>query len=185
MRWSTEHRALLRPARDARDLPKVSLGEGLDSVDGFQEQHVLLQVGREPQERQQLRDPRPGQTETPGCIGLVDELLAGDRAGDGVGEREHHGDPRRAADRGPRRRWLGRKRFPMPMLDAVQRSGDDRRHGASPTCARSEAVLAVGPSPARSATKTRIWLAGSSTSTRSMTARTRRARFSGVSTSQI
>ncbi len=40
-------RALLVPAQQTSQRPEIALGERLQAVDSFEEQHALLQVGRE------------------------------------------------------------------------------------------------------------------------------------------
>src|SRR5579884_1192872 len=177
--------SLVRPAPRVCDRPQRPLADRLDAIDRFQEQHPLLQVRREQQQVEEMGQPRAREAESPRDVGLVAQLAVRDRLLDLVRERQHQGHAR-----GPlhgRRRRLRREALPMPTLDAVKRAGEDLRGGGHAMASSwVNSLVAAGTSSAveMSVMWTLTLFAGSSTSTRWTTARKRRARFSGVSTSQ-
>ena len=107
-----------------------------------------------------------------------------ERGVDRVCEREHDRHASRAANREPHDRRLLEEALAMTDPDPVQRRRYDDAHVPVSGVASGDAI-AMGRPALRSARKTRTSLAGSSSSTRSMTTRKSRARFWGVSTSHI
>src|SRR6185503_11916365 len=107
-----------------------ALCERLDSIDGLQEQHTLLQVRGELKERQELRDTGPGHPEAASSIRLIAELPLADERLDDVCEREHDRDARVPPDRGAHGRGSIGKPAAVTALDAMQCSRDDDGHRA-------------------------------------------------------
>ena len=167
---------LLVPRRDTKHSSQRSPTQRLAAIDRLEKQDLLLQVWREIRQVEDLGEARPSEAELPCGIGLILNLPAEDRLPDLVGVCECDGDARGAVLRACRRD--GDKPLlssvPNPMKCAVYDSPASRTHASASWGTLAGRVEGVSP---RSTINIFIRLAGSSSSTDWMTARSNRPRF--------